>query len=308
VDYTVLGDTGLRVSVMGLGCGGPSRLGQRHGVSDEESARVVRRALDLGVNIIDTAEAYRTEEIVGKALDGIPRDAVVISTKKSSGADVSPEDVVAGLEASLQRLRTDRVEVYHMHGVSVADYPHVRENLVPALLRLRDEGKIRCLGVTEAFESDSEHRMLRMALRDDCWQVMMVGHNILNQSARERVFSITREKGIGTLVMFAVRRAFSRPDRLREILADLADRGKVAPELAEEPLRFLVDDYGAADPAEAAYRFCRHEPGVDVVLSGTGNPEHVAANAASLCRPDLPAEARERLARLFALVDDVSGS
>jgi L-galactose dehydrogenase len=137
----------------------------------------------------------------------------------------------------------------------------------------------------------------------------MVGFNILNQSARERVLSVTRAKGIGTLNMFAVRRAFSRPDRLKEIVADLVarsvvDAGSVNP---DDPVGFLVGEGRAGSVTEAAYRFCRWEPGLDVVLSGTGSVEHLRANARSLDLPDLPARDRARLEAIFARVDDVSG-
>ena len=78
--YTPLGRTGLKVSVAGLGCGGNSRLGLGT-LTRVQSADLVRRALDAGINFIDTAMAYGTEEIVGDALVGRPRDQVVISTK-----------------------------------------------------------------------------------------------------------------------------------------------------------------------------------------------------------------------------------
>ena len=71
MQYTTLGRTGLKVSVAGLGCGGHSRLGQKTGRTEQESIQVVRQALDLGINLIDTAEAYGTESIVGKAIQGV---------------------------------------------------------------------------------------------------------------------------------------------------------------------------------------------------------------------------------------------
>ena len=83
MNYRNLGNTGLRVSVVGLGCGGPSRLGQRDGKSPDHSVNLVRKALDLGVNLLDTAETYGTEEIVGAALRDVPRDRVVLSAKKT---------------------------------------------------------------------------------------------------------------------------------------------------------------------------------------------------------------------------------
>lgn len=312
MDYTTLGRTGLRVSVMGLGCGGPSKVGMHTGRSRAESVRLIRGALDLGVNLVDTAEQYHTEDLVGEALRGVPRDSVVVCTKRSTwetGPAPSPEAFTKSLEDSLRRLRMDCVDVYHLHGVRPGIYTQARDALVPVMLKLRNQGKIRFLGITEAFELDPAHTMLREALHDDCWEVMMVGFNLLNQTARETVFPVTRAKNIGTVLMFAVRRALSRPARLLETLDDLVARGKIdAAELGERHrLDFLVDEGAAESVIDAAYRFCRHEPGVDVVLSGTGSTEHLRANARSLCRPDLPAAARERLMRLFAGVDDVVG-
>ena len=79
MEYKVLGKTDLNVSVMGLGCGGPSRVGHRTGRSDGDSVRLVKKGLDSGINIFDTSEAYRTEHVVGKALRTVRRDAVIIS-------------------------------------------------------------------------------------------------------------------------------------------------------------------------------------------------------------------------------------
>ena len=87
MEYVTLGRTGLRVSVLGLGAGGHSRLGQRTGASEEESVAIVRRALAHGVTLVDTAEAYGTEAIVGRALPTARRADIVLSTKKSVSAD-----------------------------------------------------------------------------------------------------------------------------------------------------------------------------------------------------------------------------
>src|SRR6185369_9691670 len=81
MQYTTLGKTGLKVSVAGLGCGGFSRLGLPAGKSEDEAARLVLDAVDLGINVLDTAPAYGTEATVGKALKSLPRDQVVVSTK-----------------------------------------------------------------------------------------------------------------------------------------------------------------------------------------------------------------------------------
>ncbi len=307
IEQGVLGRTGLRVSFAGLGAGGDSRLGLSRG--EANAVRIVHAALDRGVNFLDTAEAYGTEEVIGLALRDVPRDRVVLSTKKTTNAGQALEakEIIASLEASLKRLRTDYVDVYHLHGVAPEDYTALREHAVPVLLDLRRQGKIRFLGITEKFVIDPQHRMLNAALDDDVWDVIMVGFNLLNQSARERVFARTRARGIGTLIMFAVRRALSRPERLREVLTELAQRGELTARHAEEGLSFLVGDEAAASLPDAAYRYCRHEPGADVILTGTGSEAHLLENLTSIQRPDLSREARTRLAELFGHLDHLSG-
>jgi aryl-alcohol dehydrogenase-like predicted oxidoreductase len=283
------------------------------GKSEAEAADVVRRALALGIDFIDTAEGYGTEPAVGQALAGTRREAVVLSTKVSPRQDGrlrTAAEIKERAEGCLQRLRTDYVDVLHLHGVSVDDYAYCLSELVSALGELRSEGKVRFTGITEAFGPDPAHRMLVRAVEDDCWDVVMAGFNILNQSARERVFVQTRQQDVGVLCMFAVRRALSRPDVLRDLVRDLAAQGimDAADFDPENPLGFLVGDGSAASLTDAAYRFCRYEPGIHIVLSGTGNPEHLEANARSLNGPPLPQRHVETLQRLFRGVDSVSGN
>lgn len=313
MEYTILGRTGLKVSVAGLGCGGPSRLGLRDNKSQRECVALVRQALDLGVNFLDTAEVYGTEEIVGKAIAGAARERVVLSTKKKFPLD-HPSDpageVRKSLERSLKQLRTDYIDVYHAHGVEPEDYEYASTELLPVLLRMREEGKIRFVAISEAFVEDSGHRMMTQALADGHWDVVMVGFNILNPSARSRVFAKTLQENIGTLVMFAVRRALSQPDRLKAVVAELMQQGAI-PRAAvnpEDPLDFMRQAGGAATLPEAAYRFCRHEQGVDVVLTGTGNPEHLKANVEAILKPALPQMVLQKLADLFGQLDHLTGN
>lgn len=312
MEYRTLGRTGLRASVAGMGCGGPSRLGMATGKTEDESVAVVRTAMEAGVNLLDTSEVYGTEEIVGRAIAG-RRDDVLIATKawwqNREGSIRSPRALRHALEASLQRLGTDHVEIYFLHGVTPDAYQQVRDALVPTLHELRDEGSVRFIGVTEQFGVDTNHQMLQTALRDDWIDVVMVGFSLLNQSARETVLPLTRSKGVGTLDMFAVRRALSRPDELRALMADLASRGLLDAELdRDDPLGFLVHEGGAQSVVDAAYRFCRHEPGIDVVLTGTGDVAHLNENIASLQRPPLPDADVATLREMFARVDSVSGN
>jgi aryl-alcohol dehydrogenase-like predicted oxidoreductase len=312
MEYTILGRTGLRVSVAGLGCGGHSRLGQATGKTEQESIAVVRAALDLGINLIDTAEVYGTESIVGKALAGVARDQVVIATKKlppPSGLADPVGELRRGLEQSLQRLRTDYVDIYFLHGVRPEQYRHAYETFAPVLLRMREEGKVRTIGITEAFIRDPQHRMLQDALQVDCWEVMMVGFSLLNPSARVRVFPHTQRRNIGVLGMFAVRRALSQPTHLSMLIEQLRKNGQLADGACDtnNPLGFLLDEGKAATIPEAAYRFCRYEPGLHTVLTGTGSVAHLKENVASLLKPPLVQADLQRLERIFGKVDSVSG-
>jgi aryl-alcohol dehydrogenase-like predicted oxidoreductase len=135
----------------------------------------------------------------------------------------------------------------------------------------------------------------------------MVGFNILNQSARERVLAETRQRGIGVLCMFAVRDALSRPNKLRETVGELAREGLINADAVDlqNPFDFL--DPVADSLPDAAYRFCRAEPGIHVVLSGTGKIPHLELNVASILRPPLPDGVRARLIKLFEGLDTLSG-
>ena len=310
MEYTTLGRTNLTVSVMGLGCGGHSRLGLATGKTETEAIQVVQKALDLGINFIDTAEAYGTEVVVGKAIcgqTGQKRENIIVSTKLSAqkdGAFSTPEAFSERFHGSLARLQTDYIDILHLHGVQKHEYDYCLHTLVPEMQKLRAAGKIRFIAISEAFIPDPQHRMLLNAIEDNCWDVMMVGFNLLNPTARNRVFPTTQEKGIGTLCMFACRRALSQPEVLHELLTELIADGKIEtgagtlfpPTLTPEELTTL------------AYRFCRHEPGVNIVLSGTGNPAHLEANAKSLLAPLLPIEMQEQLSHYFGNLDSVSGN
>ncbi|MEM9199158.1 MAG: aldo/keto reductase [Pseudomonadota bacterium] len=317
MDSITLGRTGLTVSVAGLGCGGHSRLGQRQGRSKAHSVALVQAALDAGVSFIDTAAAYGTEEIVGEALRG-RRDAAVVSTKigpylsfpKEEGPRITGADLIARADAALARLGTDYIDILHLHGVSPSDYPHCRDELAPALIKLREAGKIRFTGITERFIDDTRHAMLAMALPDDLWDVVMVGFSLLNPSARHTIFPLTQAGNVGTLIMFAVRRALSQPEAMVELIDGLVARGELDPAAFDpsDPLGYLAQPEVAGSIIEAAYRFCRHEPGAHVVLTGTGSPEHLAQNIASINRPPLPQATHARLAAQFGRIDSVSGN
>lgn len=314
MEYKFLGRTGLKVSVAGLGCGGPSRLGIRNGPGSENNAvSLVIMAIELGVNFLDTAESYGTEHIVGKAIAEFPRDRLVLSTKKTLPAENHPhpgEEIRKGLERSLKLLGTDYIDIYHLHGVEPQDYAYAKNRLLPEMHRLKEQGKIRFIGVTEGFVTDPRHRMLQTSLKEDPWDVIMVGFNLLNFTARNTVFTLTREKDVGVLNMFAVRRALSQPKRLRELVGELITKGAVPRDAVnpDEPLDFLLREGHADTLPEAAYRFCRHETGVHVVLTGTGNAVHLRENIAAILKPALPRPVLDKIDCLFGKLDYLTGN
>lgn len=309
MDKVNFGRTGLNVSVMGLGCGGPSGLGRKTNKSEAESIAIVRQALEAGVNYIDTAESYQTESMVGAALRNVAREQIVISTKKSYRKEISPQLVRQGLEASLRRLGTDYVDIYNLHGVATHDYAKLREEILPTFFDLRDEGKIRFIGVSEMFNEDTTHQMLATSLADDPWDVVMVGFNLLNQTARTTVFPQTIKQNVAVQVMFAVRRALSQPEKLVEAMQTLIAAEQLDPDEVDlaNPLGWVLEQSDASTIVEAAYRFCRYEPGVHVVLSGTGNPQHLAANVNALNKPPLPNEVVKRLRHIFRKASAITG-
>jgi len=312
MEYRRFGRTGLRVSVMGLGSGGPSQLGQSSGVPEAEAARVVRRALDLGINLIDTAADYReSEAILGRALRGVPRDSYVLCTKFNPvrGRSAQPSDpsalrseqeMVDSIERSLARLQTDYVDLYQLHGVMPEWYEAVRDRFVTVLQRLKEQGKTRFIGITETFAFDHHHETLTRALADDLYDAMMVGYNLLTPMPEEHVLPEAQRRDVGVLVMCAVRRAIARPEQLAALIRELLARGELPPGALpdERPLDWLVRD-GVDSVTSAAYKFAAGHPAVSCVLTGTANVHHLEQNVAAVLGAPLPAEDRARLIALF---------
>jgi len=302
MEYRSLGKTGLTVSVAGLGCGGNSRLGLGRGASVDDCVAVVRTAVDLGVNFLDTAEAYGTEEIVGAAARSYDRDRLVISTKAifKAGEDTG-ETVTRRVEAGLRRLGLDYVDIFHFHAVAPAAYDYHRDVLAPALSKLKEQGKVRHIGITETSPNDPEQRMLTQAIQEAPWEVTMLAYSLMNQGARHRIFPVTRRRGVGTLLMFVVRNIFSKAAYRHDIFAELVEQGHLEASILSDgdPLGFLVAEGAAESITDAAYRYARHEQGVDVVLFGTGDKAHVEDNVASILRPPLPPPILSRLHASF---------
>ncbi len=301
MDYTTLGRTGLKVSVAGLGCGGVSKLGLRDGNSEAQAVAIVQHALERGINLLDTARQYDTEAVIGRAIKGRPRDSVVISGKAQTkrGDDIVPvAKMLDDLDTSLRLLGTDYMDVFHLQGARPEHYDRLVAEHVPALLKERDKGKFRFLGITENQPEDAMHGTAARVVTDDLWDVMMIALHMLHQGPRS-FLPAARDRGIGVMVMYAVRNIFSRPERLRKSIGEEIAAGNLPVAMAHDALGFLVHPGGAKDLVDAAFRYVRHEPGVDVTLFGTGSIAHLDANIASLLGPGLPEADRHRLGEHF---------
>ena len=313
MNYRTLGRTGLRVSVLGIGTGGPSQFGQSSGVSETDVSRMVRRALALGVNFFDTAAGYgESEAILGRALAGAPREDYVLATKVQVARDdwtATPEDVVVTVERSLERLRVDVIDIMQFHGVKPEDYARTIEIFLPVMERLQEQGKFRFLGVSETYSQDFRHEMFPMALADDHFDTAMVGYNMISPTAEHRVLPMCREKNVGVICMVAVRRALSRPDVLAERIAYAKEKGLIERDSVpdDDPLGWLVKGHVTSLPS-AAYKYVASHPAMGTVLTGTANIDHLEANVKAVLGPPLPDDDMARLREIFGAVWEPLGN
>lgn len=314
MEYTKLGGSSADVSIISLGAGGHSRLGLETGHDQSHAVGIVQQAVDAGINLIDTAENYGTESVVGTALQEYDRDDIVLSTKFGLHDDEGelrfPEEIQDSLRGSLNRLGTEYVDVYHLHGVSPDEYEYAATELRPELQRLKENGLIHQIGITETVSRDPSHEMLKRAVEDGGWDVVMVGYNMLNQSARSTVLEPAQAQDIGTIGMVPVRRALSDVAYLKETIAELVDRGEVEQDTIDpdDPFGFVLSDTDVRDRIDAAYRFACQEPTIDTVLMGTGNPRHLEANIQSALADPLPKRVRRDIEERFAGVHTTLGN
>ena len=188
--YRRLGRTNLQVSALAFGAA-------RGAVEDRRQfIATVRAAIDAGVNFVDTAAGYEDgacESALGEALRG--RDDVIIETKYRPydgwGPDAaytgSPGELVASVEGSLRRLRRERVDVLLGHGIRTLQSldRFMTDGCYDAMVRLREQGKVRFIGISELSEGDGTHEILRRAVPTGAFDVVMLTINILLQTAVE---------------------------------------------------------------------------------------------------------------------------
>lgn len=303
---------------MGTG-GAGDPLGQASGVPERDIRKLLHRAFDLGVNCFDTAPSYMDSEcILGRALKGMPRDDVVVSTKITLAGSMpgmaiqimKPEDIESAVDASLKRLGMDHVDLLLMSVAGPEYYDYVMNEQMPVLRQLQEKGKVRFLGSSEQSRSDGSHEWMRLLLASDAVDVVMVAYNMINQSARRLVHPVCVENDIGVLNIFTVRNVFRFPERIRETIMDLKERGLINSNgiPADKPLDWLLEDDQTESFVEAAYRFAAYSEGVTTVMMGTLNIGRLEENIRNILKGPLPEEHIEKLHLLFNEVQEPVGN
>jgi aryl-alcohol dehydrogenase-like predicted oxidoreductase len=285
MDRVPFGSTGLTVSRLGLGCGG---LGETR-VSDADAERLVLGAVDLGVTFFDTARSYGlAEERLGRILAS-RRDDVVLSTKGGYGVagveDWTPAVITRGIDEACARLRTDRIDVFHLHSCPV-DVMH-RDGLLEALGRARDAGKIR----VAAYSGDNDG--LAWAVGSTAFAAVQCSVNVFDQHAMRESVPRAAARGMGVV---AKRPLGNAPWRFVERPA-----GQDA-ELTWERMRALAVEPEGMAWDELAVRFAAFAPGVACAVVGTTSLGHLREAAAHVAKGVLAEDVKGRIAGRYVAV------
>jgi aryl-alcohol dehydrogenase-like predicted oxidoreductase len=282
MDHRPFGRTGLTVPRLGFGAG---HVGDP-ALDETEVERLLHGALDLGVTLIDTARSYGlSEERIGRHLAG-RRDEAVLSTKIGYGIpgydDWTGPMITAGMEAALGRLRTDRIDIVHLHSCPLAVLE--RGEVVAALQAAVTAGKVR----VAAYSGDNAP--LDWAIASGAFGSVETSVNLVDQRSIERSLPAAAERGLGVI---AKRPAANAPWRYsqRPAAEDVA--------LYWERWRALGLDPGPYGWTELALRFAAFQDGAHCAIVGTSRLEHLRENVEQVAKGPLPAETVAALRAAF---------
>ncbi len=292
METRILGEEGLEVSALGLGCMGMSEF---YGTADaDEAVATIHRALDLGVNFLDTADMYgpfTNEKLVGEAIAS-HREEVVLATKFGNqrsedgaflGVNGKPEYVYQCCDDSLGRLGMDHIDLYYLHRVD-PDVPI--EETIGAMARLIDQGKVRHIGVSEAAPET-----IRRAHREHPLTALQTEYSLWAREPEEKILPTVRELGIGYVAYSPLGRGFltgryTSPEDFEE-----NDVRRRFPRFREGNFRQnleiveqveAVADRKGVTPAQVALAWVLAQ-GEDIVpIPGTKHVEYLEQNAGAL--------------------------
>lgn len=274
-----LGRTDLWVSPVGFG-GAEIGYGE---VPQEQVDRLLNQALDRGLDAIDTAECYReSEELIGKAV-AHRRDEYLLFTKVGhwpTRDGWSAASIESTIERSLQRLRTDRLDLVHLH--SCSQQVLERGEAIEALEKAKAAGKVRYIG----YSGDSA--AAAYALSTKRFDTLMTSINFADQEAIELLLPACREQGLGVVVKRALANAVWRYDDLpgNDYHQEYWRRMRALDFDFTRPER--RSETGPSGPASIALRFALSLPGVHTAVIGTTNPDRFAENQGLLAAGPLP--------------------
>jgi aryl-alcohol dehydrogenase-like predicted oxidoreductase len=286
MDIRDFGTTGLKVSALGFGAGhlGDDRL------SDADATRLLNSALDLGITLIDTARGYgRSEERIGKLAKRRRKD-FILSTKVGYGIpgkiDWTYEAVVAGVHEALKLLRTDIIDIVHLH--SCSEETLRQGGVIEALQRMIEEGKVR----VPAYSGENED--LAYAVGSSRFRSIQCSINICDQRVLDGTLPMAKQAGMGVI---AKRPIANAPWQYAE-----RPVGRYAEEYWHR-WKTMNLDFGM-DWNELALRFTAYTWGVDSCIVGTSSIEHLKRNAAIIEQGILPQDVISQLRNSFRHHDD----
>ncbi|MCF7752057.1 aldo/keto reductase [Bacillus subtilis subsp. subtilis] len=299
-----LGRSGLQVSQIALGCSG--FWGNRR-FAEDQAERIVRRALERGVTLLDTGHNYsafnaepRLGRILQRAYASHPRDTLVISSKAGtltgqagiSGAeqrDFSPGSIERSCAASLRNLHCDHLDIFQLHGIGLDE---LSDELLTALERMRRNGMFRLLGINTHTGSIMRH----IAAHPDLFEVALIDYNVLQQD-REPLIAAMHAAGIGVLAGTVLAQGHLLPPRVR--VPRLADawylaRAWLKPSSRQlmqhaRALRNAVAGVRSQAPGQTAFAYVLQNPGIASGVLGTtrtGNLEQILDTRVDALQPD----------------------